>query len=82
MSYRDDYAWSLECGPCPHRNITTVLVGSRRFIQGEPWDNIQERLLCLDCGDYVSEAEVRARWNGTDYFEDDLSEEEPDYGDF
>jgi hypothetical protein len=46
------------------------------------YDNIEDKLLCLDCGEYVTEGEVRARWNGTDYFDDNLPKEEPDYGDF
>jgi hypothetical protein len=50
--------------PCLHRHVVVVTTGSRRFIAGEVTDDIEERLLCRDCLEYVSEAEVRAAWNG------------------
>ena len=54
---------------CLHRHVVTVTTGGRRFSQGEVDDNIKVRLQCLDCLEYVSEAEVRAAWQGksTDY---------------
>jgi len=41
-----------------------VSTGARTFCQGEVYDDIEERLQCLDCLEYVSEAEVRAAWSG------------------
>ncbi|MBV6452074.1 MAG: hypothetical protein MHPDNHAH_02825 [Anaerolineales bacterium] len=46
--------------PCLHRNIVTELNGEMHFSVGEVWDDIQERLLCLDCMEYVTEVEVRS----------------------
>jgi len=76
-----DFSTPLYFSPCMHWHITTVLVGRRCFVRGETWDNIEEELLCLDCGDYVTEAEVRARWNGKEWAGDLESSEEADYGD-
>ena len=50
--------------PCMHRHVVTVNTGGRRFSQGEVDDNIKVRLQCLDCLAFVSEAEVRAAWQG------------------
>jgi hypothetical protein len=44
--------------PCRHRNVVLDTTGGIYFSAGEVWDNIQERLLCLDCMDIVSEADV------------------------
>jgi hypothetical protein len=50
--------------PCMHRHVVAVTTGGRRFSQGEVNDNIRVRLQCLDCLEYVSEAEVRGAWQG------------------
>ena len=47
---------------CLHRRVTTVVDGSRRMVEGEVWDDIQEKLMCLECGEYVTEEDVRAGW--------------------
>ena len=59
-----DTSADLNLLPCMHRNITTVITGGMHFTQGDVWDDIRQELLCLDCGEYVTEAEVRERWSG------------------
>lgn len=59
-----DFSANLQFAPCMHRHVVSVSIGSRRFSQGEVVDDIQERLQCLDCLEYVSELEVRAAWSG------------------
>jgi len=58
-----DWSANLIFSPCMHRNITVVTIGSRRFIQGEVTDNIVEHVQCMDCLEYLTEAEVRAAWD-------------------
>lgn len=60
-----DYSVNVHFSPCMHRRVTTEITGSRRFIEGEVFDDIQERLICLDCLEYVTEEEVRAVWGQT-----------------
>ena len=57
-----DYSVNIRFSPCLHRRVTTEITGSRNIIEGEIWDDIQERLICLDCLEYVTEEEVRAAW--------------------
>jgi hypothetical protein len=59
-----DFPATLQFSPCLHLHVVVFTTGSRRFSQGEVTDDIQERLQCLDCLEYVTEAEVRAAWNG------------------
>ena len=47
---------------CMHPRATTEITGGMHFSAGEVWDDIQERLVCLECGEYVTEEEVRAGW--------------------
>jgi hypothetical protein len=77
-----DCSIHLDLSPCPHRHLTTVLRGSWRLVDGEPWDDIQEKLLCLDCFEYLTEKEVRARWDGREFASGIDSAEETDYGDY
>jgi hypothetical protein len=51
--------------PCMHRHVVVVTTGSRRFVEGEVVDDIVDHLQCLDCLEYVTEAEVRAARSGT-----------------
>jgi len=46
--------------PCLHHNVVPDINGGIHFSAGEVWDDIQERLLCLDCMQYVTEAEVHS----------------------
>jgi hypothetical protein len=57
-----DHSTNVYYSRCMHRHVTTVITGSRRIIDGEVWDDIRERLMCLECGVYVTEEEVRAGW--------------------
>jgi len=50
--------------PCMHRNVIVDTSGGRRFIEGEVTDDILIRALCLDCGEYLSESEIRGTWSG------------------
>jgi len=59
-----DFSANLQFSPCLHLHVVPVTTGSRRFSQGEVYDDIQERLQCQDCLEYVSEMEFRAAWNG------------------
>jgi hypothetical protein len=58
-----DYLIPLHFAPCMHRRLVVETSGRRDFIQGEVFDNIQERLFCLECGMYLTETEIRSRWN-------------------
>jgi hypothetical protein len=57
-----DFSARLIFSPCMHRHVTVETLGGRSFSEGEVFDNIQERLRCLDCLEYLTEAEVRAAW--------------------
>jgi hypothetical protein len=61
-----DYSLRFNYSPCLHRHIVTVTTGGMHFTNGEVWDDIQELLLCLDCDEYLTEPEIRARWNGSE----------------
>jgi len=65
---------------CMHRRVTTEIAGGMHFSEGEVWDDIQERLVCLECGEYVTEEEVRARW-GQVLQEVSLPKKEVSHGD-
>ncbi len=75
-----DYSANIYFSPCMHRRVTTEVTGGRHFSEGEVWDDIQERLVCLECGDYVTEAEVRASW-GQVAQELSIPKEEVSHGD-
>jgi hypothetical protein len=57
-----DSSANIYFAPCLHRRVITESSGGRHFSEGEVWDDIQERLLCLDCMEYVTEAEVHSAW--------------------
>ena len=61
----EDFSIHVNLLPCLHRHVVSVTTGSRRFVEGEVDDDIKEYLLCLDCLEYLSEAEIRARWSGS-----------------
>jgi hypothetical protein len=50
--------------PCMHRHVVVDTSGGRRFVEGEVIDDILVRALCLDCGEYLTESEVRGAWRG------------------
>ena len=60
-----DTSTPLVFGPCPHRNIVSATTGGMHYAEGEVWDDVTERLLCLDCLEYLTERQVRARWDGS-----------------
>jgi hypothetical protein len=60
-----DFSANIRFSPCLHRHTVLITIGSRRFVEGESVDDIVEHLLCLDCLEYVTEAEVRAARTGT-----------------
>jgi hypothetical protein len=55
---------SRSYSPCMHRNVVVDTSGGMRFVEGEVTDNILVRALCLDCGEYLSESEIRGTWSG------------------
>jgi hypothetical protein len=78
-----DFSANFLFSPCLHRHVVPVTIGSRRFSQGEVNDDFQDLLQCIDCLEYVNEAEVRSAWSGKslekgfsshleDDFEDDI----------
>jgi hypothetical protein len=73
-----DYSIRLNFSPCLHLHIVFVTTGGMHFTNGEVWDDIQELLLCLDCMEYLTEAEVRARWNGTELGDATIPSQEED----
>ena len=44
-----DIQWSSYC---PHQHVEEFVTGGWHF-DGEPWDDIQTSLICLDCGETV-----------------------------
>ena len=40
---------------CEHLNTRVEMTGGMYLSQGEPTDDIEEKLLCLDCFEYVEE---------------------------
>ena len=65
-----DTSTPLHFSPCPHRHVVLATTGGMHCSEGECWDDIHEYLLCLDCNEYLTEAEVRTRWNGDSTEED------------
>ena len=49
---------------CMHRHIQVIASGIRTFYAGEVWDDICEKVVCLDCFSTLSEIEVRETWAG------------------
>lgn len=43
--------------PCPHENTVVHTTGGMHF-DGEPWDDIEESLVCIDCGSTVDEEAI------------------------
>lgn len=37
---------------CPHVHVCEVATGGWHF-NGEPWDDIHTRLICMDCGEEI-----------------------------
>ena len=73
----DDRGYS----PCMHRKVVLDTTGGRRFVDGEVTDDILVRALCLDCGEYLTESDIRGSWNGEPHLVEAISMEgENDYG--
>ena len=51
-------------------------------MEGEVTDDILVRALCLDCGEYLSESEIRGSWDGEPHKVEAnvLLEDDNDYG--
>ncbi len=41
---------------CPHNRVVLDVTGGMHFTAGDVWDDIRERVLCLDCNTYLDEA--------------------------
>jgi hypothetical protein len=67
--------WYADCfsdndrgySPCSHRNVVVDTSGGRRFVESEVTDDILVRALCLDCGQFLTESEIRGTWRGELY---------------
>ena len=68
MSVHDHFGPQPVFSSCLHRHIQVVYNGSRSFSEGEVFDDIQEQVFCLECMQTLTEAEVRATWNGYSNF--------------
>lgn len=55
----DDLSIHFNTLPCLHRHVVIDITGGMHFSAGEVFDDIHEQLLCLDCMEYVTEADVR-----------------------
>jgi hypothetical protein len=78
--YVDRYSeYDCSCLPCMHRNVVVDTTGGRRFVEGEVTDDILVRALCLDCGEYLTESEVRGAWRGEYHEIEPILELEGDY---
>ena len=65
--------------PCLHRHVVVDASGGRRFVEGEVTDDILVRALCLDCGEFLTESEVRGAWRGEYQEIEPILELEGDY---
>ena len=54
-----DYSAPLHFASCLHRRVIVESRESSDFSEGD----VSERLLCLECMCYLTESEIRARWN-------------------
>lgn len=43
---------------CIHENTVLDTTGSRRFVDGDVDDDIEVRVLCLDCKETISETDI------------------------
>ena len=59
-----DFAFRFNFAPCPHRHVITATTGGMHFTDGDVWDDIHEELMCLDCGESLTEEEIRLGWSG------------------
>ena len=59
-----DWSANFDFSPCLHRHVAIEMSGGMHFIAGEVSDDIQERLLCLDCQEYLDEEEIFTVWHG------------------
>jgi hypothetical protein len=64
-----------------HRNVAVDTSGGRRFVEGEVTDDILVRALCLDCGEFLSESDVRGTWRGESLEESPSLQLEDDFED-
>jgi len=51
---------------CPHRHIQVVTIGTRTFYASEIWDDIFEKVICLECQCVLSKKDVLETWAGRD----------------
>ena len=78
-----DFSANLQYSPCLHRQVVVDTSGGRRFVDGEVTDDILIRALCLDCGEFLTESEVRGTWSGEPHqIEPNLHLEEDIYDKF
>lgn len=63
---------------CMHRHVTVITTGCRRFVSGEVFDDLEEHVQCLDCGEYLSLAEAYASMKGIQYQSGSINPKSPE----
>ena len=58
-----DYSTPLHFASCLHRRVIAEPRERSDSSEGEVSDDTQDRLFCLECRCYLTEAEICARWN-------------------
>lgn len=61
--YQGEIIEACQGVPCTHEHTAVCTVGSTSFVDGEPFDNVTDTLVCLDCGatlwgDALAEADI------------------------
>jgi len=63
--YANDFREDDDLYPaCSHLHVTLETCGGRHFTEGEVWDDLQEYLQCVDCGETLEEKESLIAWHG------------------
>lgn len=61
---------------CLHRHVQVIQNGGMHFSEGQVWDDIEEKVFCLDCLKVLTESDVRAAWTGYSTFAETLEEQD------
>ena len=75
-----DWSANFDFSPCLHRHVVIERTGGVHLVAGEVSDDIQDRLLCLVCQEYLDEEEVLTAWHGEAHFIQ-IPKMEESYGD-
>ena len=47
--------------PCPHIHTTITTTGTLRFVAGDISDTLEDRLICVDCGECLDDLPRQAQ---------------------